>query len=45
VQHFISEDWVAMAELFGAATLRPDSVVAWDRRKAEEFEARASDCR
>ena len=31
-----------MADLFGAATLCPDSVVAWGRRKAEEFEALAA---
>ena len=44
VQQLIPEDRVAqaMADLFGAATLCPDSVVAWGRRKAEEFEAVAA---
>ena len=31
-----------MADLFGAATLCPNSVVAWGRRKAEEFKAVAA---
>jgi transposase len=41
VQQLIPEDRVAqaMADLFGAARLCPDSVVAWGKRKAEEFEA------
>ena len=38
VQQLIAEDRVA-ADLFGAARLCPDSVVAWGKRKAEEFEA------
>src|SRR5271166_3541877 len=40
VQQLIPEDRVAqaMADLFGAATLCPDSVVAWGEGKAEEFE-------
>jgi transposase len=40
VQQLIPEDRVAqaMADLFGAARLCPDSVVAWGKRKAEEFE-------
>ena len=44
VQQLIPEDRVAqaMADLFGAATLCPDSVVAWGKRKAEEFEAVAA---
>ena len=44
VQQLIPEDRVAqaMADLFGAATLCPDSVVAWGRRKAEEFEVVAA---
>lgn len=44
VQQLIPEDRVAqaMADLFGAATLCPDSVVAWGRRKAEEFGAVAA---
>jgi transposase len=44
VQQLIPEDRVAqaMADLFGAATLCPDSVVAWGLRKAEEFEALAA---
>jgi transposase len=44
VQQLLPEDRVAqaMADLFGAATLCPDSVVAWGRRKAEEFEALAA---
>jgi transposase len=44
VQQLIPEDRVAqaMADLFGAATLCPDSVVAWGKRKAEEFEALAA---
>ena len=41
VQQLIPEDRVAqaMADLFGAARLCPDSVVAWGKRKADEFEA------
>ena len=31
-----------MADLFGAATLCPDSVVAWGKRKAEDFKAVAA---
>ena len=31
-----------MADLFGAARLCPDSVVAWGKRKADEFEAVAA---
>ena len=44
VQQLIPEDRVAqaMADLFGATTLCPDSVVAWSKRKAEEFEAVAA---
>ena len=44
VQQLIPEDRVAqtMADLFGAATLCPNSVVAWGRRKAEEFKAVAA---
>ncbi len=44
VQQLIPEDRVAqaMADLFGAATLCPDSVVAWGKRKAVEFEAVAA---
>ena len=44
VQQLIPEDRVAqtMADLFGAATLCPDSVVAWGKRKAEDFEAVAA---
>ncbi|HZZ25580.1 MAG TPA: IS66 family transposase, partial [Roseiarcus sp.] len=44
VQQLLPEDRVAqaMADLFGAARLCPDSVVAWGRRKAEEFEAVAA---
>src|SRR5271157_5850292 len=44
VQQLIPEDRVAqaMADLFGAATLCPDSVVAWGEGKAEEFEAVAA---
>src|SRR5271167_4373965 len=44
VQQLIPEDRVAqaIADLFGAATLCPDSVVAWGKRKAEEFEAVAA---
>jgi len=44
VQQLIPEDRVAqtMADLFGAATLCPDSVVAWGKRKAEEFKAVAA---
>src|SRR5271165_5596803 len=44
VQQLIPEDRVAqaMADLFGATRLCPDSVVAWGRRKAEEFEALAA---
>jgi len=44
VQQLIPEDRVAqaMADLFGATRLCPDSVVAWGRRKAEEFEAVAA---
>ena len=44
VQQLIPEDRVAqaMADLFGAARLRPDSVVAWGKRKAEEFGAVAA---
>jgi len=44
VQQLIPEDRVAqaMADLFGAARLCPDSVVAWGRRKAEEFGAVAA---
>ena len=44
VQQLIPEDRVAqaMADLFGAATLCPGSVVAWGKRKAEEFEAVAT---
>jgi transposase len=44
VQQLIPEDRVAqaMADLFGAARLCPDSVVAWGKRKAEEFEAVAA---
>ncbi len=44
MQQLIPEDRVAqaMADLFGAATLCPDSVVAWGKRKAEEFEAAAA---
>jgi transposase len=44
VQQLIPEDRVAqaMADLFGAATLCPDSVVAWGKRKAVEFEALAA---
>ena len=44
VQQLIPEDRVAqtMADLFGAATLCPDSVVAWGKRKAEEFETVAA---
>jgi transposase len=39
VQQLIPEDRVAqtMADLFGAATLCPDSLVAWGKRKAKEF--------
>ncbi len=32
----------AMADLFGVARLCPDSVVAWGKRKAEEFGAVAA---
>ena len=44
VQQLIPEDRVAqaMSDLFGAARLCPDSVVAWGKRKAEEFEAVAA---
>src|SRR5208337_2839505 len=44
VQQLIPEDRVAqaMADLFGATRLCPDSVVAWGMRKAEEFEALAA---
>src|SRR5260370_2660523 len=44
VQQLIPEDRVAqtMADLFGAATLCPDSVVAWGKRKAAEFKAVAA---
>ncbi len=44
VQQLIPEDRAAqaMADLFGAATLCPDSVVAWGKRKAEEFGAVAA---
>jgi transposase len=44
VQQLIPEDRVAqaMADSFGATSLCPDSVVAWGRRKAEEFEALAA---
>jgi transposase len=44
VQQLIPEDRVAqaMADLFGATSLCSDSVVAWGRRKAEEFEALAA---
>ena len=44
MQQLIPEDRVAqaMADLFGAARLCPDSVVAWGKRKAEEFEAVAA---
>ena len=44
VQQLIPEDRVAqtMADLFGAATLCPNSVVAWGRRKAEELKAVAA---
>ena len=44
VQQLIPEDRVAqaMADLFGAARLCPDSVVAWGKRKAEEFGAVAA---
>ncbi len=44
VQQRLPEDRVAqtMADLFGAARLCPDSVVAWGSRKAEEFEALAA---
>ena len=44
VQQLIPEDRVAqaMADLFGAATLCPDSVVASGKRKAEDFEAVAA---
>jgi transposase len=44
VQQLIPEDRVAqaMADVFGATRLCPDSIVAWGRRKAEEFEAVAA---
>jgi len=44
VQQLIPEDRVAqaMADLIGAATLCPNSVVAWGRRKAEELKAVAA---
>jgi transposase len=44
VQQLIPEDRVAqtMAELFGAARLCPNSVVAWGKRKAEDFKAVAA---
>ena len=44
VQQLLPEDRVAqaMVDLFGATRLCPDSVVAWGRRKAEEFEAFAA---
>ncbi len=44
VQQLIPEDRAAqaMADLFGAARLCPDSVVAWGKRKAEEFGAVAA---
>ena len=44
VQQLLPEDRVAqtMVDLFGAARLCPDSVVAWGRRKAEEFKALAA---
>ena len=44
VQQLIPEDRVAqaMSDLFGAARLRPGSVVAWGKRKAEEFGAVAA---
>jgi transposase len=44
VQQLIPEDRVAqaMADLFGATRLCPDSVVAWGKRKAEEFGAVAA---
>ena len=44
VQQLLPEDRVAqaMADLFGATSLCPDSVVAWGSRKAEEFEALAA---
>ena len=44
VQQLIPEYRVAqaMADLFGAARLCPDSVVAWGKRKAEEFGAVAA---
>ena len=40
VQQLLPEDRVAqtMADLFGAARLCPDSVVAWGSRKAEDAE-------
>ncbi len=44
VQQLIPEDRAAqaMADLFGVARLCPDSVVAWGKRKAAEFEAVAA---
>jgi transposase len=44
VQQLIPEDRVAqtMADLFGAARLCPDSVVAWGKRKAEDCKAVAA---
>lgn len=44
VQQLIPEDRVAqaMADLFGATTLCSDSVVAWGKRKAEDFGALAA---
>jgi hypothetical protein len=44
VQQLIPEDRVAqaMADLFGAARLCPDSVVAWGKRQAEDFKAVAA---
>jgi transposase len=44
VQQLIPEDRVAqaMSDLFGAGALCPASVVAWGKRKAEQFEAVAA---